>query len=239
MRGERTPLSNGLLFGLITGLCGGLFWALLVSVVPDEAQLTWRWIVVSGAFLFWFFVGFLVGAFNASRTAAEGTPAGRWGHSFVQRILTLVGWFFYRLLVGWFVGTVAMAVVCLAGAALWFVLVHLLHLDVVPLSESVRILLIGSIATSVYCCFSGGVFGALFGPRWSPTRRPDLSSRAMRSSFLAFLLGLPFGASLGWVLDEESRIFVCLAATAPIGILAGILGGVWTDIRNIQRSAND
>lgn len=234
MRGERTPLWNGLLFGLIVGLFGGSFWALPVSVVPDEALIAPRWLLIGGGLLFWFLVGFLVGVFNAPSLASKLNPRSRTRFPVVRGMLTGIGWFLYRLIVGSFVGVIATTTLSLVGFTLPFAGIRLLFdLDKVPKDSSVADAFTTSIMASIFCGFSGGIFGALIGTRWSPFHRPSIGSRAARSSFLAFLFGVPFGASLGWLPPEaEARIVVPLIASVPIGVLSGILGGLWMDIRN-------
>jgi len=240
MRGERTPLANGLLFGLVTGFFGGLFWAAIFSVPPDEALVASRWLLIVGGFLFWFFVGFLVGMFNAPRIANEMTLSGGREPSVVQRILIALGWFLYRLIVGWFVGVLATAILILTGFTLWFVgTLFFLNLKKLPSDSPEVIALASGLITGLFCCFSGAVFGALLGPRWSPSHRPSIASPAVRSSFLSFLLGLLIGASLGWLPSEEPHPLVSLVASVPISILSGILGRLWMEIHNIRRILKD
>lgn len=237
MRGDRTPLSNGLLFGLTAGLFGGSLWTLLSFMVPAEERGAWSWVMWGGGFLGCFFAGFLAGVFNAPRLAGEIASSTKIRHSLVQRMLTAVGWFFYRLLVGWFVGILAMAVFSLLWSILFAGAYFLLHLDRDSIHQSNRVALLGSMAASIYGCFSGGVFGALAATRRSPSHRPAIGARAARSSFLAFLFGVLFGASVGWLPaqalhDDVTPFLVWLAVSVPIGILSGILGGIWTDVRN-------
>ena len=241
MSGGRTPLANGLLFGLIVGLFGGSFWALLFSVVPDEALIASRWLLIGGGLLFWFLVGFLVGVFNAPSLASKLNRRSRTRFSVVRGMLTGIGWFLYRLIVGYFVGAIATTTLSLVGFALPFAGIRLLFdLDKVPKDSPAVDAFTSSMMASIFCGLSGGVFGALIGTRWSPFHRPAIGSRAARSSFLAFLFGVPFGASLGWLPPEtETRIFVPLIASVPIGVLSGILGGLWVDIRNLRRAWND
>lgn len=236
MRGDRTPLSNGLRYGLMAGLFGGSLWTLITLMVPEEERGTWSWVMRGVGLLGCFFAGFLVGVFNTPSRGGETTPSAQIRYSFVQRMLTAIGWFFYRLLVGWFVGILGMAVFSLV----WFILFagayFLLHLDRNSIDHSSRVALLSSVAISVYGSFSGGLFGALATTRRSPSHRPAIGARAARSSFLAFLFGVLFGASLGWlpaqaIEDDVTPSLIWLTASMPIGILAGILGGIWTDVR--------
>lgn len=236
MRSERTPLSNGLLFGLITGVFGGALWTLIVSVVPDEALIASRWIVVSGGFLIWFFVGFLVGAFNVPRIANETEPQRREEHSLVQRMLDAVGWLLYRLIVGWCVGVIATPLFSFVGTGIWFLIVRfLVDLRKVPSDSPLLAALAGGMMIGTFCSFLGSIFGALMVTRRSPSHRPAIGLQALRSSFLSLLLGIPFGAALRLPPDEESHLVVYFLVSVPIGVLAGILGGLWTAIGKMRK----
>lgn len=239
--GDRTPLLNGLLYGSASGLLGGSVWALFFSLPPEETLGAPRWILIGGAFLVWFFVGFLVGVFNAPQTARETTPPIRFGYSLAQRMLAALGWFFYRLIVGYFVGVIATILFALVGGALLFAGVRL-FLDLKKILSESPLLAVGfsSMMTGIFCCFSGSIFGALMGTRRSGTHRPAIGPRSVRSSFVSFLFGVSFGAALRLPPDEEGyHILVYIALSVPIGILAGILGGLWTDVRRTRENKND
>jgi hypothetical protein len=74
-------------------------------------------------------------------------------------------------------------------------------------------------------------------------RKTDQFGPAATELGLGFLLGMLFGAALsGLTLEEKNGtvfLVVYLTASVPIGILAGILGGLWTDIRNIRDSRKE
>lgn len=240
MIGDRTPLSTGFLYGLTAALFGGSLWALLVFGMSDESSGAPRWIVLVGGILSWFLVGFLIGAFNAPRAVDE---TGKARPSLVHRILSAVGWFFYRLVVGYFVGGLTTFVLGLVCWTPWFVGIYLLldsgkeDLFDRPVGE----VLLSSMAASLYCGFSGGIFGALMTTRRYASHRPPVGSRAARSCFLSFVFGIPFGASLGWLTrpaGERLFVLVHLAASVPVGVLAGILGGLWADVRDIRADRN-
>jgi hypothetical protein len=222
----------GIKFGLTAGLSGGFLWALITWIVPEEALIAPRWTVLSVGFLFWFFVGFLVGVSNVPRVATQPVLPVRARPSYLERMLDAVGWFCYRLVVGSFVGIIATLAFTLVGITPWFVaaLFFLQPAKILFDSPEGRALECAIIASQACGC-SGGIFGALLAYRRFPPSRPAVGTRAARSSFLAFLIGLPFGVSLGWLPPTDTRWFVFLIASVPIGILAGILGGVWTDVR--------
>lgn len=239
MSSDQTPLSKGLLFGSVTGLFGGSFWALIVSSPPDEALIAPRWIVIGGGFLLWFFVGFLVGVFNAPRSTNEIALQAGARFSLLRRMVGTVGWFLYRLIVGYFIGMISTVVFSLIGIAPWFAVLVLIDPDKKLMDRPEVQALLGAQASSVYSSISGGIFGALLVSRRSAAVRSTLGWRVVRGSFLGFLCGILFGAALGWLPPEEKNIFVHLAASIPIGILAGILGGLWTEVRNIQDGRKD
>lgn len=232
---------NGLLYGSASALLGGSVWALFFSLPPEETLGAPRWILIGGAFLVWFLVGFLVGVFNAPQTARETTPPTGFGYSLAQRMLAALGWFFYRLVVGYFVGVIATVLFALVGGALLFAGVSLLRdLKTMPSESPVLAAAFSSMMTGIFCCFSGSIFGALIGTRRSGSHRPAIGPRAVRSSFVSFLFGVSFGAVLRLPPDEEGyHIFVYIALSVPIGILAGILGGLWTDVRSIRDGRSD
>jgi hypothetical protein len=238
--GDRTPLLNGLLYGSASGVFGGTFWGLILSLPPDEALIAPRWIVVGGGIGFCFLAGFLVGVFSRQRFTGDKDELQGRGHSLVAKTLAAVGWFFYRLLVGYFIGFIATVVFCLIGIAPWFVG---LFLFVDPskklLDRPEAQIVVGAITAGVYSGFSGGLFGALLVSRRSVAVRSTLGWRAVRGSFLGFLFGILFGGALGWLPAEEKNTIIHFAASVPIGILAGILGGLWTDIRSIPDGRND
>jgi hypothetical protein len=234
MRADRTPLQNGLLFGLVACLFGGSLWVLIVVIsgAPEESMIAPIWVVLGGGVVFCFFAGFLAGAFNAPGSVRRTASAATAKPSLVQRLLGAVGWFGYRLLVGLFVGIIATMAFCIAGITPWFYLAPLfLHLDDLPLDSPARNAMESSAMAALFCGFSGGMFGALLVTRRSSSDRTALSSRAIRSSFLSFLFGIPFGVSLGWLPPTDTRFVVILPASVPIGILASILGGIWMDVR--------
>ena len=224
-------------------LFGGTVWTLLVSLPPEEALIAPRWAIVGGGLLFWFLVGFLVGVFNTPRLADEIDSPAKTRNSFIQRILVAVGWFLYRFLVGYFVGTVATLVFSVVGFIPWFVVFHfVLGLDKGPSGRLVIDAVGSGMMAGIVCGISGGVFGALTGTRRSSFHRPAIGSRAVRSSFLSFLTGIPIGTAMGWLPTEESQemqVFFSIAISVPIGILAGILGGLWTDVNSIRDGRND
>ena len=175
-----------------------------------------------------FFAGFLAGAYTAPGRRAS-TPRSK--ASLLQRMADAVGWFFYRLLVGYLVGILATFAYAFLIIAPCFALAHVsLDLDKIRSENPEVISLAGGGFAAIFSSWSGGVCGALLVTRRSPSDRPPLSSRAIRSSFLGFLIGVLFGASMGW-LPAETQYFVVLAASVPIGILAGIVGGIWTELR--------
>ncbi|MGH7173523.1 MAG: hypothetical protein ACRELG_24850, partial [Gemmataceae bacterium] len=201
-------MSNGLLFGLTTGLFGGLFWALITSVAPDESLVASRWIVLSGGFLFWFLVGFLIGVFNAPTVTRISVPSNRVERSLIQRMLVAIAWFIYRLIVGYFVAVIATSVFSLIGLPLWFAAGYFFFgLDKAHSDSPVVHTLLSGMMASMVCGFSGGVFGALIGTRLSASYRPAIGPRAVRSSLLAFLFGIPFGTALGWLPHKETPFY--------------------------------
>ena len=240
MRGERTPLSNGLFYGSVSGAFGGSLWALFFSLPTDETLTVPRWILIGGGFLFWFVVGFLVGAFNTPRSANRIAPPAKTMLLLFQRMLVAVGWFFYRLLVGYFVGTVLTTITLIMFSLIFAAARLFLDLEKIPFDGPVPAAAVGSALTGILCGFSGAVFGALIGTRRSSSSLPAIGSRAARSSFVSLLLGISFGAALRLPPDKEGmHLFVYVTASIPISILAGILGGMWTDIRNIRDRRSD
>lgn len=237
MSGDRSPLLNGLLFGSASGLLGGSIWTLIVSLPPDETLIAPRWILIGGGVVFCFLAGFLVGVFSGPRSTHDKDELRGQGRSLFARVLAAVGWFLYRLLVGYFIGIIATIVFCLIGITPWFAVLVLLDPDKKLLDEPEAGVLLGAVAGSVYSSFSGGVFGALLVSRRSVAVRSTLGWRAVRGSFLAFLFGILFGAALGG--PKENNLIVYFTASVPIGILAGILGGLWTDIRSIRDGRSD
>lgn len=237
--GDRTPLMNGLLYGSAAGLLGGSVWAMFFSLPPEETLGAPRWILIVGAFLVWFLVGFLVGVFNAPRAARETTPPIGFGYSLAQRMLAALGWFFYRLVVGYFVGLIATVLFALVGGALWFAGARL-FVELTPSESPLFAAAFGSMMTGTFCCFSGSIFGALMGTRRSGIHRPAIGPRSVRSSFVSFLFGVSFGAALRLPPDKEAQhLFIYIALSVPIGILAGILGGLWTDVRRTRENKNN
>lgn len=240
MREKRTPLLNGILFGLTTALFGGLFWASIAWAVPDESLAAPRWILHCSGFLFWFLIGFPIGVFNAPKVMGIAVPPDRRGRSLIHRMLVVVGWFFYRLIVGIFVGIIATPLFSLVWHPLWFVAARFsFGLDKAYLDIPVAEALLSGMMASIVCGFSGSVFGAVIGTRCSASPRPAIGARAVRSSFLSFLFGIPFGTAMGWLPHKETQFYFQFAASVPIGILAGILGGLWTDVRNRLSAEND
>lgn len=228
---------NGLLFGSVTGLSGGSLWALIFSIPPDEDLIGPRWTLISGGILFWFLVGFLVGVFNASKSAYEKNAFNSSRPSLVRRMMIAVGWFLYRLIVGYFIGCIATVVFCLFGITLWFTVLTLIDPDGKLLDYPGAHELLGAMPGSLFSSFSGGFFGALLVSRRSVAVRSTLGWRAVRGSFLGFLFGALFGAAHGG--PKEKDFLVYLVASVPIGILAGILGGLWTDINGIRDGRKD
>lgn len=238
MSGERTPFSNGMLYGLATGLFGGSFWALILSLPPDEALIAPRWFLVGGGVLFWFLVGFVVGVFNSPKSANQTVPPNKSRFPLIQKMLVAIGWFLYRLLVGIFVGAIA-TTVALVVISLVFVGVRLfLDLENVPSDSPVIAAAAGSVMTGLFSGYSGAIFGALIGTRRFRSHRPAIGPRAVRGSFLSLLFGVCFGAALRLPPGRGTLIFVYFAVSIPIGILSGILGGIWTDVRSIRAGRN-
>lgn len=242
MRGDRTPLLTGLLYGSASGLFGGSVWALIAFLPPDETLIAPRWAVVSGGIAFCLFAGFLVGVFSGPRTTGDKDEPPGSERSVAARALAVIGWLFYRLLVGYFIGIIATLVFCLIGITPWFVGLFLFVDPNKKLLDHLEADVVASaIKSGVFCGFSGGVFGALLVSRRSVAVRSTLGWRAVRGSFLGLLCGILFGAAVGWMPPEKMNgfVFVPLLATVLIGILAGILGGLWTDVRNSRAGRND
>lgn len=214
-------------------------WALIAFLPSDEPRLALRWIVAGGGIAFCFLAGFLVGVFSGPRHIGDKDDLPGRRYSLVARMLASVGWFLYRLLVGYFIGIIATVVFCLIGISPWFAALVLVDSDKELLDDSQVQVLLGALAGSVYSSISGGVFGALLVSRRSAAVRSTLGWRAVRGSFLGFLFGILFGGALGWLPLAEKNVIVHLAASVPIGILVGILGGLWTDIRNIRDGRDD
>jgi hypothetical protein len=235
MKGERTPLSNGLLYGSVSGTFGGSLWAMFFSLPTDETLTVPRWILIGGGFLFWFVAGFLLGVFNTPRSANQIAPPAKTMLFLFQRMLVAVGWFFYRLLVGYFVGAVVTTIALIVFSLIFAAARLFLDLEKIPFDSPVPAAAAGSAMTGILCGFNGAIFGALIGTRRSSSSRPAIGSRAARSSFVSLLLGISFGAALRLPPDKEGmHFFVYLAVSIPISILAGILGGLWTDIRRVR-----
>jgi hypothetical protein len=247
VRGDRTPLMNGLLYGSAAGLFGGSLWAFFTNLPPDEALIAPRWIIVTGGIGFCFLAGFLVGAFSGPPSSSDKDELHIGQASLLGRGLTAVGWLLYRLLVGYFVGLVVAVVFCLIGISPWFaILVLLIDPDKRLLDRPETQLLLGALMGGLPSSFSGGVFGALLVSRRSIAARSTLGWRAVRGSFLGFLCGILFGAAFGWwpqqqANDSDNPIgpIVYFVASVPIGILSGILGGLWTDIRKMGDSPEE
>lgn len=230
---------NGLLYGAVSGLFGGSGWALLASLPSDEEPPVPRWVLVGAGVAFCFLAGFLVGVFSGPRPTRDRDELYERRDSLFAKGLAALGWFLYRLLVGYFIGFIATMVFCLIVFTPFFaVLVLFIDPERKLFDRPETQMLLGAVAGSLYASFSGGLFGALIVSRRSFAVRSTLGWRAVRGSFLGFLFGLLFGAALsGLTLEEKNGIVflvVYLAASVPIGILAGILGGLWTDIRSIR-----
>lgn len=240
MSGGRTPLKNGLLYGAASGLFGGSLWGVFFSLPEEETLPVPRWVFIGGGFLCWFIVGFLVGVFNAPRSADEIAPAERMLLPLLQRMLVAAGWFSYRLLVGYFVGTLTTTAALIVFALLFAGVRLLLDLEKIPLDSPIPAAAAGSAMTGILCGFLGAIFGALIGTRRSSSHRPAVGPRAVRGSVLSFLLGIAFGAALRLPPDKEgAHLFVYFALSIPISVVAGILGGLWTEVRSIRNSRSD
>ena len=236
MKEGRTSSYNGLIFGLTTGFFGGSIQAFLISL-PNEPPFATRWILIFVGYAVWFLVGFLIGAFNSPRSVRDPKQSPQIKYTFVYRMLNIIGWLLYRLIVGYFIGCIATVVFAIVGISPWFGLTRLvLDQDKSWLDTPLGYAMVSGTTASIYSGVSGGVFGALVTTRRSYSHRPALGWRVVRCSFTAYLFGFIFGSSLGWMRPDQAIVYICAVTSIPIGILAGILGGIWTDLRALRDS---